>query len=72
MTLEERREQHKKIMQEISALEAEYFKKFGEIYKFAYPDGKSNEEVIAELKDCIENNHLQVFEPVEYDPDCVY
>jgi len=55
------KEKTKKILNEISKLEIIYSKKFGVDYEYDFADSRSNEEILADIKDCIENNHLQTF-----------
>ena len=52
-------QEHQKILDEISELRAIYWKKFGKDYGTNTESSGDVETTLADLKDCIENNHLQ-------------
>lgn len=71
--LEELQLKNKEKRMEVAVLKKEYKKKFGVDYAYCMIEKKSFEEEIAELKDCIENNHLQSNElPEDYNPNYQY
>ncbi len=71
--LEELRKQNKEKRAEVATLKAEYKKKFGVDYTYCMIRKMSFDEEIAELRDCIENNHLQSTDlPEDYDPRLEY
>ena len=53
------KQEHQKILDEISELKVIYWKKFGEDYGTDIESSSDVEYTLADLKDCIENNHLQ-------------
>ncbi len=53
-------EENQKILDEINRLCTIYREKFGVNYGFSMQFTMTNEETLADLRDCIENNHLQV------------
>lgn len=64
---EEKYLENEKILYEIGELELIYYKKFGQHYGYSMFDKPSAEETFADLKDCIENNHIQRFKPIPED-----
>lgn len=63
----------KEKMKELLPLLAQYKNKFGVDYTHCMIRKMSFDEEIAELKDCIENNHLQSTDlPEDYDPRLEY
>lgn len=52
-------QEHQKILDEINKLRIEYRKKFGKGYSTDMESSLDVEATLADLKDCIENNHLQ-------------
>ena len=62
----------KKILSEISELEVIYRKKFNQDYEYDMADNRKNKEILADIKDCIENNHLQIIIPDEDDQNYDY
>jgi hypothetical protein len=74
MTIAELETKRKEKCKEADILVAEYKKKFGVDYTHSmFFKNRTIDEDIAELKDCIENNHLQSNEPLEdYNPNYQY
>ena len=53
------KQEHQKILEQINQLRIEYRKKFGKGYGIDMESSLDVEYTLADLKDCIENNHLQ-------------
>ena len=53
------KQEHQKILDEISKSRIEYRKKFKKDYAFDIEASLDVAYILADLKDCIENNHLQ-------------